>query len=139
MFCFVNSGAAVASTAVITTTAVKSEPTELPAPGVTKEETQIEVKEQTEPLEQAVLAAAASTTATVTVLDNAEKEKLTKEIAKLQEEIENNKAEANKYKEELEKEKQHILSLEEENSHLGKEKMRFEKQATDNKQVCERR
>lgn len=126
-------GAAVATTAVITT-AVKSEPTEVPAPGVTKEETQIEVKEQTEPLEQAVLAAAASTTATVTVLDNAEKEKLTKEIAKLQEEIENIKAEANKYKEELEKEKQRILSLEEENSHLGKEKMRFEKQATDNKQ-----
>ena len=113
---------------------MKSEPTEPQTTEVLKEETQTEVKEEAELAEQA----AAVTTATVTVLDNAEKERLTQEIAKLQEEIQKNKTEATKYKEELEKEKERILTLEEEVSHLGKEKTRFEKQATDNKQVCER-
>lgn len=129
-------GAAVAPTTVMTTTVVKSEPQ---TTEVLKEETQAEVKEQEEPTEQAVpvataVTAAAATTTTITVLDNAEKERLTQEITKLQEEIEKNKTEATKYKEELEKGKEKILSLEEDVSHLGKEKTRFEKQATDNKQ-----
>ncbi|KAL9985971.1 hypothetical protein ACROYT_G000022 [Oculina patagonica] len=125
--------AAVGTTTVITTTAVTSASSEPQA--TPKEETQEEVKEQAEEsvTAQAVPLAAAAT-ATVTVLDNAEKERLTLEITKLQEEIEKNKEETAKNKEELEKEKERILNLEEEVSHLGKEKTRFEKQATDNKQ-----
>lgn len=131
---FFNSGATVGTATVITTTAVTSEVAE-PHTLIPKEETQEEVKEQAEVVVTAQAAPVAAT-ATVTVLDNAEKEQLTQEIAKLQEEIEKNKAEAAKSKEELEREKERILNLEEEVSHLGKEKTRFEKQATDNKQVC---
>ena len=124
---------------MLTTTAVKSESTEPQTTEVLKEETQAEVKEQDEVTDQAApvsdAAAAAATTTTVTVLDNAEKERLTQEIAKLQEELEKNKTEVTKYKEELEEGKERIVSLEEEVSHLGKEKTRFEKQATDNKKV----
>ncbi|KAM7449659.1 hypothetical protein ABFA07_002571 [Porites harrisoni] len=130
--------AAVATTTtVVTTTAVKSESTEPQTTEVLKEETQAEVKEEDKVTDQAApvsaAAAAAATTTTVTVLDNAEKERLTQEIAKLQEELEKNKTEVTKYKEELEEGKERIVSLEEEVSHLGKEKTRFEKQATDNK------
>lgn len=134
------SGATVGTTTVITTTAVTSEVAEPQTTLIPKEDRQEEVKEQAEVVvtEQAAPVAAAAAVAaaatTVTVLDNAEKERLTQEIAKLQEEIEKNKAEAAKTKEELEKEKERILNLEEEVSHLGKEKTRFEKQATDNKQ-----
>ena len=132
MFVF-NSGATIGTATVITATAVTSEAPEPQTTLIPKEETQEEVKEQAEVV---VTVQAAPVGATVTVLDNAEKERLTQEIAKLQEEIEKNKEEAAKNKEELEKEKERMLNLEEEVSHLGKEKTRYEKQATDNKQVC---
>lgn len=111
----------------MTSASTDSQQTEL-----SKEETQEEVKERAEEQPVSVIAATATT---VTVLDSAERDQLTQEITKLQEEIEKNKADTIKYKEELEKEKGRILELEEEVSSLGKEKTRFEKQATDNKQV----
>lgn len=119
--------AATIASAPVVTTMLKSEPIEPQTSEVPKEDTQTEVKEQSE--ETAVV-----TTATLTVLDNAEKEQLSEEIVSLQGEIQKNKAEVIKYKEELEKEKERILTLEEEISHLSKEKTRFEKQATENKQ-----
>ena len=127
-----NSAAATIASAPVVTTMLKSEPIEPQTSEVPKEDTQTEVKEQSE--ETAVV-----TSATLTVLDNAEKEQLSEEIVSLQGEIQKNKAEVIKYKEELEKEKERILTLEEEISHLSKEKTRFEKQATENKQVCKNR
>lgn len=124
-------GATVTTGTVVTTTAVTSASTDSQQTELSKEETQEEVKEQAEEQPVSVIAATATT---VTVLDSAERDKLTQEITKLQEEIEKNKADTIKYKEELEKEKERILELEEEVSSLGKEKTRFEKQATDNKQ-----
>lgn len=128
------SAAAVTTATALTTTAVMSESTDLQQTGIPKEETQEEVKEQAEEQPTSVIATTAASTATVTVLDSAEKDRLTQQITKLQEEIDKNKAETTRYKEELEKEKERIFELEEEVGSLGKEKTRFEKQATDNKQ-----
>ena len=118
--------AEVGTTAVVTTVVAKSEQSEAP-----KELLQEEAKEQAEPEKQVVPVPAA-----VALVDSEEKQRLTNEIAALREEIEKNNGEILKYKEELAKGKENILNLEEEVSHLGKEKARFEKQATDNKQVC---
>lgn len=134
----VNSAAtATVTAAVVTTEAVKSEPTEAQTGEVPKEIKQMEVKEQSEEtLEQASPVAADGTIATVTVLDNAEKDRLSQEIALLQEKIQRSDVEVTRYRKELEEGKEHISTLEGEVSHLGKEKARFEKQAAENKQVC---
>ena len=75
---------------------------------------------------------------TVSTVDNVEREKLTAEIARLKDELEKSNREAAKSKDEGDKEhKEKILKLEEELSLLGKEKSRYEQQATDSKQVSE--
>lgn len=128
---------ATVTAAVVTTETVKSGPSETQIGEVSKEIKQVEVKEQSEEtVEQASPVAADVTMATVTVLDNAEKERLSQEIAALQDEIQKSNVEITRYRKELEQGKEHVSNLEGEVSHLGKEKARFEKQAAENKQVC---
>jgi DNA repair exonuclease SbcCD ATPase subunit len=100
-----------------------------------KEESQEEVKERAEGETKVV-------TVTTTVSDTKEISKLMEEINKLneektkiEEELKNYEEEFAKFKEELENEKQNAIKLQEGNSQLGKEKIRFEKHATENKQV----
>lgn len=134
----VNSAAtATVTAAVVTTETVKSGPSETQIGEVSKEIKQVEVKEQSEEtVEQASPVAADVTMATVTVLDNAEKERLSQEITALQDELQKSNVEITRYRKELEQGKEHVSNLEGEVNHLGKEKARFEKQAAENKQVC---
>ena len=105
-----------------------------------KDENQEEGKEQVEAEagNAETPAKVVTVTQTVSTLDNEEREKLTAEIARLKDELEKSKDEAAKSKDEGDKEhKEKILKLEEELSLLGKEKSRYEQQATDSKQVSE--
>ena len=77
-----------------------------------------------------------------TVQDMKEIERLTEEIDKLKnekaktaEDLKNSEEETTKLREQLDMEKEKVLKVEDENSHLGKERARFEKHAMENKQV----
>lgn len=128
---------AVAATVVPVTTAtmVTSSAPEAPS----KEDTQKEVKEEAVgDVEKAVEAPAEVVTITQTVatLDDKEREKLAAEIARLKEELESSKENASRSIEEVDRGyREKILKLEEESSLLGKEKARYEQQATDTRQV----
>ena len=104
-----------------------------------KEDTQKEVKEEAVgDVEKAVEAPAEVVTITQTVatLDDKEREKLAAEIARLKEELESSKENASRSIEEVDRGyREKILKLEEESSLLGKEKARYEQQATDTRQV----
>lgn len=127
--------------AVVATTLVSSEAIDVKR---ARGDTQEASKEQLEGEMPKDGAEAKVVTVTTTVQDTKEIERLTQENNKLNEEkikateeLKKYEEEVVKLKEQLDNEKENIIKAQEENSQLGKEKARFEKHATESKQVSQ--